>query len=53
MFQSIAAFFRKDLLARPDRGQMDVCGRLVKVPARGVIYKVKIAASTQLKAAMA
>ena len=52
-FPGIATFFRKELPARPDMGERYVCGRLVKVPARGVIYKVKIAASTQLKASMA
>ena len=49
----IATLFRKELPARPDMGEKYVCGRLVKVPARGAIYKVKIAVSTQLKASMA
>ena len=49
----IATLFRKELAARPDMGEKYVCGRLVKVPARGAIYKVKIAVSTQLKASMA
>ena len=48
-----ATLFRKELPARPDMGEKYVCGRLVKVPARGAIYKVKIAVSTQLKASMA
>ena len=49
----IATLFRKELPPRPDMGEKYVCGRLVKVPARGAIYKVKIAVSTQLKASMA
>ena len=48
----LATFFRKELPARPDMGEKYVCGRLVKVPARGAIYKVKIAVSGHLKAAM-
>ena len=31
----IATLFRKELPARPDMGEKYVCGRLVKVPARG------------------
>ena len=49
----IATLFRKELPALPDMGEQYVCGRLVKVPARGAIYKVKIAVSAQLKATMA
>ena len=48
----IVTFSRKQLPARPDMGEKMVCGRLVKVPARGAIYKVKIAVSGQLKAAL-
>ena len=48
----LATFFRKELPPRPD-SEKYVCGRLVKVPARGAINKVRIAVSTQLKATMA
>ena len=47
----LATFFRKELPPRPD-SEKYVCGRLVKVPARGSINKVRIAVSTQLKATM-
>ena len=49
----IATLFRKELPARPDMGEKYVCGRLVKVPARGATWKVKIAVSGQLKTALA
>ena len=49
----IASFFRKQLPARGDMGEKYVCGRLVKVPARGIVYRVKAACSTQLKNSMA
>ena len=49
----IASFFRKQLPARGDMGEKYVCGRLVKVPARGIVYRVKVACSTQLKNSMA
>ena len=49
---TLATFSRKELPARPDMGERMVCGRLVKVPARGAIWKVKIAVSGHLKAAL-
>ena len=48
----LATFFRKELPPRPD-SEKYVRGRLVKVPARGAINKVRIAVSSQLKATMA
>ena len=48
----LATFFRKELPPRSDSEEY-VCGRLVKVPARGAIDKVRIAVSSQLKATMA
>ena len=53
LFPGIATFFRKQLPARGDMGEKYVCGRLVKVPARGIVYRVKAACSTQLKNSMA
>ena len=50
---ALATFSRKELPARPNMGEKMVCGRLVKVPARGAIWKVKVAVSGQLKAALA
>ena len=49
---AVATFSRKELPARPEISERMVCGKLVKVPARGATWKVKIAVSGQLKTAL-